>query len=346
MKLFFFSLTFFALIAQLSAQPITFSRTYADSLNWSAISTNVIVINESYFIASRGKGLTSNSAYTMLTNMDQEGELLNRKFTHRNYERECWGAIGIETSHNDDIYTFVGERLLSSPEKININVTRYTTDFDTIWNLRNADSTFEDYPLNFLLLRNLIYVVGMRVVENSNPVRNNGIIFVADTSGNQVNFNQFDLENISHGFYSLVEGEGNNLFLAGGRNDSLYHGLVIKTDSLGNLIWHRWYPELWGANINSLSDSTYLLTSVSPNALNGMLTKINPDGDIIWQRTYPYGTELNLYTSIQTFDEGIVTVGLVNVSPANGNDAYIQKVDSEGNLLWQRSFNGDRKSVV
>jgi hypothetical protein len=324
-----------------ASQPIpTFNRTYIDSSNWSASGVNAIELNGEFIIASRGQGLTLNSNYTMLTKTDQNGVSTNRLFTHRTYEEECWGGIGVESANNNDVYIYVGERLLSNSSKFNINITKYTTDFDTVWNLKNADSSSIDLPLSSKVINNLIYVAGLRGIENSNPQAENGILLVADTSGNQVNFNQYNLENTSHRLFSIAKGEANNVLLGGGRSDSLYYGLVLKTDSLGNMIWHRWYPELWGVNISEYFDSTYLLTSWTPNGIGSIITKIDSNGDVIWQRTYFYGTGLTLYKSIKTFDGGIVSVGLANVATQNFDDAYIQKVDAQGNLIWQNSFNG------
>jgi hypothetical protein len=323
------------------AQPLTtFNRTYNDSLNWSSTGNNVIELNGEFITASRGQGLTLNSNYTMLVKTDQNGELIKRLFTHRPFEKECWGGIGVETTNNNDVYTYVGERLISNPSKLNINITRYTAEFDTVWNLRCSDSTSYDNPLNSKVIQNLIYVVGVRGVENTNPSEENGILYIADTSGNQVNFVQFNLNDIDHYFYSISKGDGSNVLLGGARYDSLYHGLVVKINSQGDILWHRWYPELWGANINSLSDSTYILTGSTPDGYSGRIAKIDADGDVIWMKTFPFGTELNLYNSIKTTDGGIVSVGLTTVTTQNGNDAYIQKLDSEGNLLWQKSFNG------
>ncbi len=336
--IFLFSILF---CFEITAQPIqTFIRSYADSSNWSAVGNNAIELNGDFITASRGQGLTANSNYTMLTKIDQEGELINRLFTHRLYENYCFGGIGVETTNNNDVYTFVGQRSMNNTLNVNIIITKYTTDFDTIWNLTSANSTWYDLPLHFKIIQNLIYVVGMSPIEDSNPTENSGIILVADTSGNQINFNNFNIDSVSHGFYSIAKGETNSIFLGGGRNDSLYYGLVVKVDLLGNLIWHRWYPELWGASINELLENSFLLTSWTPDGIGSILTKIDSNGDIIWQQTYLNGTGLTLYKSIQTSDFGIVSVGLTDVTLQNGNDAYIQKVDFEGNLLWQKSFNG------
>ena len=323
------------------AQPLTtFNRTYNDSLNWSSTGNNVIELNGEFITASRGQEGSSNGGYySMLVKIDPDGELVRRLFTNRSNEQACKGGIGVEKT-SSNIYTFVGERIISNPSNLNVNITKFNSNLDTIWNLRSSDSASYNLPLSFKIVKNFIYVVGMRPIENSNPSKENGFILVADTSGIQVNFNLFNIDSIDHNFYSIAKAEANNLLLGGGRYDSLYHGLVVKTDSIGNMLWHRWYPELWGANINSLSDSTYILTGSTPDGYSGRIAKIDADGDVIWMKTFPFGTELNLYNSIKTTYGGMVSVGLTTVTTQNGNDAYIQKVDFEGNLLWQRSFNG------
>ena len=318
----------------------TFNRTYIDSLNWSSISLNAIETNNNFYCLSTGSGLTLNSNYTMLIKVDQTGELLKRKLQHRPYEIECLGGVGLLNFTDGSFFTFTSQRLISNPQKINIHITHYSANFDTLNILRSSDSLNQDFPASLIFNNNQLFCVGRRVQENSNPERRSGVLLISDTNCNEINFFNYNIDNLSYSFSSITKADGNNLFLGGGRYDSLYHGLVVKTDALGNKLWHRWYPELWGGNISSLSDSTYLLTSWTPDGYGSMLTKIDGNGEIIWQQSYSYGTAVALYTSIQTTDGGIVSVGITGVFAANSDDAYIQKVDSAGNLLWQNSFNG------
>ncbi len=342
-QLYFWGL-FLVLFTGLSAaQPITFSRTYQDTLNWPSISNDVLELNSSFYCLSISP--SANASYSMLLNVNNEGEINQRNFIPRNANAQLRGGATMEKASDGNFYTLVAERLVSNPSINNLNLCKYSTSLDTIWNLQNSDSTSQDFAGSMIVNLNYVYCSGYRRIPNTNPSKFRGIILISDENGNQSRFNEYNIDDISHGFNTIASGLNNTYYLGGLRYDSLYHGLVVKTDSLGNMLWHRWYPELWGANINSLSDSTYLLTSWTPDGYGSMLTKINGNGDVIWQRTYSYGTALALYTSIQTFDSGIVSVGITGVSDANGDDAYIQKVDAAGNLLWQKSFNGVASGV-
>lgn len=331
----------FLLNIQIQAQPIpTFNRTYIDSLNWGSVSLNAIENNNYFYCLSTGRGLTLNSNYTMLIKVDQNGELLKRKMQHRPYEIECLGGVGLINYTDSSFFAFSSQRLISNPQKININITHFSENFDTLNILRSSDSLNQDFPASIILNNEKLFCVGRRIEANSNPERRSGVLLISDINCNEINFFNYNIDSLSYSFSSIAAGDSNNMFLGGGRYDSFYHGLVVKTDSLGNMLWHRWYPELWGANISSLSDSTYLLTGSTPDGYSGRLIKIDSDGNVIWMQTFPFGDELNLYTSIQTSDLGLVSVGLTTLNAQNGNDAYIQKVDALGNLLWQKSFNG------
>ena len=325
------------------AQPITFSRTYQDTLNWSSISNDVLELNSGFYCLSISP--IANTSYSMLLNVDNEGEINQRSFTRRNANAQLWGGATMEKASDGNFYTLVAERLISNPSKYNLNLCKYSTSLDTIWSLQNSDSTSEDFAGSMIVSLNKVFCSGYRRISNTNPSKYRGIMLISDENGNQSQFNEYNIDEISHGFNTITSGLNNSFYLGGLRYDSLYHGLVVKTDSVGNMLWHRWYPELWGANINLLSDSTYILTGSTPDGYSGRIAKINADGDVIWMKTFPFGTELNLYNSTKTTDGGMVSVGLTTVTTQNGNDAYIQKVDAEGNLLWQKSFNGVASQV-
>ena len=124
----------------------------------------------------------------------------------------------------------------------------------------------------------------------------------------------------------------------------------------------EWQKSLGGTSeeaantIKQTSDTGYIITGYSAS-IDGDITeahgnsdvwvvKLNPVGNIEWQKTYggsgaDYGRDI-----LQTNDDGFIVVGYTNspdgdVSFIRGSsDAWVVKLDPEGNIEWQQTYGG------
>jgi hypothetical protein len=135
--------------------------------------------------------------------------------------------------------------------------------------------------------------------------------------------------------------------------------LVTKTSAAGNLIWSKSFGgsgnDVCNQVINT-KDGGLLLVG-STNSINGdvlknqgktdvWMIKLSAIGDVQWQKTFGGRFEDEGKSLVQTVDGGYVVVG--NTFSNNGDitlnkgvsDVWVFKVDSIGNLLWQKSFGG------
>ncbi|MCU4189035.1 T9SS type A sorting domain-containing protein [Flavobacterium sp. HXWNR29] len=134
---------------------------------------------------------------------------------------------------------------------------------------------------------------------------------------------------------------------------------IIKLDSAGNIIWQKTLGGSsvdQGYDIQQTSDNGYIVTCGS-NSNDGDITgnhggsdfwvvKLNATGSIIWQKSLG-GTGDDLGGSVQqTLDGGYIVGGNSNstngdVTGNHGNDDFwVVKLDSEGNISWQKSLGG------
>ncbi len=126
-----------------------------------------------------------------------------------------------------------------------------------------------------------------------------------------------------------------------------YNGIMIKTDSAGNVEWERRLrapndPNVFG-NVEQLPDGSYILGGGVRGAKgrpNVSIMKFSEGGSEIWRRTYTYygGSNDDDYISdlIVTQQGDIVVTGYVipgDTALKTGNDMFILKVDSAGNLV-------------
>ena len=140
--------------------------------------------------------------------------------------------------------------------------------------------------------------------------------------------------------------------------DSINNGedmLIIKLDFQGNILWQKRYDG--GAHdrahfIQKTSDSGFIVAGSKQNALfnfNGndfWILKLDIDGDIIWQKTFG-GTDEDLaYQIKQTSDGGYIVGGstmssdgdVTGINLDNQRDTWVIKIDSIGDIQWQRRF--------
>ena len=134
---------------------------------------------------------------------------------------------------------------------------------------------------------------------------------------------------------------------------------IVKLDSTGNLSWQK---SLGGSNddeaysIQQTTDGGYIVAGTS-KSINGDITgnhggddywvvKLDASGNLSWQKSFG-GSYSDEATSIQqTIDGGYIVAGSSgsNDGDVTGNhgisDYWIVKLDSAGNLVWQKSLGG------
>lgn len=119
---------------------------------------------------------------------------------------------------------------------------------------------------------------------------------------------------------------------------------LIKTDSLGNLMWTKTYSgaSLEGANsVEQTTDGGYIITGLTYSFGAGqqdvLLIKTDSAGNPIWSKTfggafYEYGSSVK-----ETLDGGFIIAGRSNSFNGNGNDdMYLIKTDINGDTLWTK----------
>jgi regulation of enolase protein 1 (concanavalin A-like superfamily) len=121
---------------------------------------------------------------------------------------------------------------------------------------------------------------------------------------------------------------------------------VVKTDSDGNTVWSREFSRTPGhdyaRSIIQISDGSYAITGETDHWGNAdfWLIKTDASGNFLLDRTYG-GTGWDGAKSIvQTTDGGYVLAGQTNSFGAGGNDFWLVKTDTDGNVQWNETFGG------
>ena len=124
--------------------------------------------------------------------------------------------------------------------------------------------------------------------------------------------------------------------------------LLIKTDSEGNEEWTQIYgsPDLYEYFGSALQtpDGGYIMIGstwiyATDNTRDIWVVKTDSEGNLEWDKSYgdSYEDEWG-YDIIQADDDGYIVTGSAGVSGALDSDAYLIKIDSEGNEIWTKTF--------
>ncbi len=121
---------------------------------------------------------------------------------------------------------------------------------------------------------------------------------------------------------------------------------ILKLDLDGAVIWQKTYDRSlceYSARIQQTTDGGYIVAcrtyTVSYN-YDIWILKLDSEGNIEWEKTYG-GTESQAPSSIQqTTDGGYIVAAGTSSFGAGNYDIWILKLDSEGNVDWQKTYGG------
>ncbi|MCW4047043.1 MAG: hypothetical protein NWE99_05730 [Candidatus Bathyarchaeota archaeon] len=121
---------------------------------------------------------------------------------------------------------------------------------------------------------------------------------------------------------------------------------VIKIDLNGNVAWSKnygWPLDDVGRAIAQTEDNNFVVAGYTDSMGNGdyefLLLKIDADGNMVWNKTYG-GTQSDKAYAVVAASGGCVVAGDTRSKGAGDNDAWVIKVDLNGNLVWDRTAGG------
>ncbi len=122
---------------------------------------------------------------------------------------------------------------------------------------------------------------------------------------------------------------------------------ILKLDSNENLVWQKTFGgglDDFAFSIQQTTDGGYIVAGYTFSfgvAGDAYVLKLNPSGELQWQKTFG-GNGFDTVNSVkQTTNGGYIVAGFTNSFGAGGYDVYILKLDSDENLVWQKTFGGN-----
>jgi len=150
---------------------------------------------------------------------------------------------------------------------------------------------------------------------------------------------------------SVKQTNDSGYIICGTREDNQGNGNIwlIKTDSIGNMIWNVTFGDTSnyseGFSVEQTLDGGYIITGGTnvdqfPGNSDVQLIKTNGNGVEQWNQTYGGIGEDIGYSVQQTNDGGYIITGVIDGFGSNQGEVYLVKTDSIGVELWNNSFGG------
>jgi hypothetical protein len=149
----------------------------------------------------------------------------------------------------------------------------------------------------------------------------------------------------------VINPNGETLMTGGTRSfgGSDYDTWLIKTDSIGNVLWHETYNGIstgggGGTKVLSLLDGNFAILGGVENTGTGnsdaLLMKVDPTGDQVWMKKYVASSGSHSFWSGSVLSDGSVLACGQTTNTNDGSQAgWLMKVDAIGDTLWTRTYN-------
>ncbi len=223
-------------------------------------------------------------------------------------------------------------------------VLRLNSDGDTIWTRTYGGSDFENgYSISHASDEGYIIVGTTNSFTGSFDVYALRIDVDGDTIWSRT-YGGDNAKSVSltpDGGYIVAGGTG---YLGG----DIY---ILKLDDDGDTIWTRTYGGDYYDGSRSVSlttDGGYIVAGWTvlyyEGPANIWVLKIDAYGDTIWTKTCGSGYSRSVSS---TSDGGYIVAGVTNVtSTHDAHDAFLLKLDCDGNIVWRRTYGGSDSDVA
>lgn len=156
--------------------------------------------------------------------------------------------------------------------------------------------------------------------------------------------------------YSVIQTTDGGYIVAGATESNVEKNIdvyIIKTDSLGFIIWEKSYGgpnDDFGYSVIQTTDGDYIIAGKTESYGAGnydiYLLKLNINGDTVWTKVYGGPSLDGAKSVIEGFDSTYIIAGYSASFGSGNKDACLIKTDKNGNTLWTKTYEGSNANSV
>jgi uncharacterized delta-60 repeat protein len=146
-----------------------------------------------------------------------------------------------------------------------------------------------------------------------------------------------------------IQETSDNGFIVAGFTNSYGAGnvdcWVLKLDANGIVVWQKTYGGAgWDSaeSIQETSDGGFIMAGWTDFFGSGKndywVLKLDANGTVVWQKTYGGPLSDYAYSIQETSDNGFVVAGYTWSYGAGFWDSWVLKLDTNGNVVWQKTY--------
>ena len=178
-----------------------------------------------------------------------------------------------------------------------------------------------------------------------------------DGNGGLLWSKSYGLTGLYYPFPRSIQQTSDGGFILRGVADPYYGGSydawVLKLDPSGGVIWQKTFGGTGyedARSIQQTADGGYILAgttnSFGAGGYDVWVLKLNTSGGIVWQKAY--GGSGNDYVNAiqQTSDSGYILAGSTTSFGAGASEAWVLKLDSNGDIVWQKTYGGTGDDIA
>ncbi len=153
--------------------------------------------------------------------------------------------------------------------------------------------------------------------------------------------------------FCMAESNSGDLIIAGYTKKEEKHLWVISVDEYGKPVWGKTFkakPISEARSVVITSDSNIVVAGFSVreflNQRELWVLKLSKDGKLLWDKNFGGDGDESAYGMVETYDGGFAIAGFSSTNEDYQDDAWVIKLDSGGNKLWERFYGGSKKDYA